>query len=216
MRTYVSTMGFHETRVTRPVLRHGLDDGDRVVLLRPDVEADGDRSADAVDYVVDMLHEIAPGATVEVERINQAEFPDAIVQCCDVIDAAAGELVVNFGGGAREVFLPLTVATILYAQRVDVALQYTDVDQSVREWEVPNLTASVPTERWQTLETIRSEGPEVSISELDEHLAPTKSTISRHVSGLAEADLVTTSMRGKTKHVSITLGGRLLLGQSER
>lgn len=216
MRTYVSTMGYHETRVTRPVLRHGLDAGDRVVLLRPDVESDGERSSDSIDHVEDMLLEIAPDSTIAVERIDQSDFGEAVLQCCDVIDAAAGEVIVNFGGGAREIFLPLTVAAVLYAPRIDTALQYTDVDQSVQEWEVPNLTAPVPEERWATLSTVESEGPDVSIPELDDVLDASKSTVSRHVSGLEGKDLVTTTIQGKTKYVSATLSGRLLLRSTDR
>jgi len=211
MRTYISTMGFHETRVTRPVLRHDLDNGDRVVLLRPAVEPDTDRSADAVDYVEDMLYEIAPEADVEIEGIDESDFHRAVFECCDVLEAASGEVIVNFGGGAREIFLPLTIATILYAPAVDTALQYTDVNQSVREWDVPNLTATVPSEQWSTLEAVERMSPEVSIPDLGEELDATKSTISRHVADLADEELVTTTMRGKTKHVSITLAGELLL-----
>jgi CRISPR-associated protein Csa3 len=216
MRTYVSTMGFHETRVTRPVLRHGLDGEDRVVLLTPEADTTEDRTRDAVDYVEDMLHEIAPGVTVTVEPIPHSDFSAAVFECCELIEAAAGDVIVNFGGGAREIFLPLTIAAILDASKIETALQYTDVEQSVREWAVPNLTAPVPTEQWPTLETVQVEGPNVSIPELDDALDTSKSTISRHLSDLASKDLVTTTMRGKTKHVSVTLSGRLLLQTDDR
>lgn len=72
MRTYVSTLGFHETRVTRPVIRHGLDEGDVVVLLRPATESDEGRGSDAVDHVRDMVDEIAPGASVVIERVDHS------------------------------------------------------------------------------------------------------------------------------------------------
>lgn len=211
MRTYVSTLGFHETRVTRPVLRRGLADGDVVVLVRPAVEDDDERGADAVAHVKDMVEEISPGATVELESINHGDFETAVLQCSDVLEAAEGELVVNFGGGAREVFLPLTIATLLHAPAVDVALQYTDVTQELREWEVPRLDVSVSEERRATLAAIGDADGEVSIAELDEHVDRSKSTVSRHVAALERESLVETKRHGQTKLVSLTLGGRLRL-----
>lgn len=209
MRTYVSTLGFHETRVNRPLLRHGLENDDVVVLVRPASEQDTDRGSDAVDYVEDMLHEIAPGADVLVERIDGSEFETAVLRCSQILRGARGELVVNFGGGAREIFLPLAIATVLHSNLVDTALQYTDVDQSVREWPVPNLAASLPENARPTLHVIHDSGPNVAIPDLDERMEPSKSTISRHVADLEAEGLVETEMRGKTKYVSATLTGRL-------
>lgn len=211
MNTYVSTLGFHETRVTRPLLRDGLDDEDLVVLVRPSSDVDSDRGEDAVAYVEDMLNEIAPGAEVVVERIDHTDFETAVLECSDVLRSADGELVVNFGGGAREVFLPLTVAAILHAPEISTALQYTDIDQSVRERAIPNISADVPESEQATLEAIEEFGPDVSIPELHEHRDVSKSTVSRHVTNLDESGLVETRMEGKTKHATSTFAGRLKL-----
>lgn len=215
MRTYVSTLGFHETRVTRPVLRHGLDDGDVVVLLRPATETDESRGTDAVAHVEDMLHEIAPGASVVVERIDHSEFETAILNCSDVLRAAEGELIANLGGGAREIFLPLTLAIVAHADFVDVALQYTDIKQQVREWHVPNLTADVSERVWSTLATVTEIDREISIPDITARSESSKSTVARHVQELAEADLVDTRTDGNTKFVTATTTGQLLLRKRE-
>lgn len=211
MRTYVSTMGFHETRVTRPVLRTGLDDGDRVVLLRPDTESDPDRGQEAVAYVEDMLHEIAPGSTVTVESIDHESFETAVLQCSDVLRAAQGTLIVNFGGGARELFLPLTIAAVVHAREIDTAIQYTDIGQDVRDWEVPSLGADVSEEAVETLRAVAEFGPEVFMPELHDHIEKSESTASRHVTQLEAENLVETEKHGKRKLVRVTLGGELHL-----
>lgn len=211
MRTYVSTLGFHETRVNRPVLKHGLENDDVVVLVRPASDTNTERGDDAVKYVADMLSEIAPDAEITVERIDHTNFESAVLECSNILQSAEGELVVNFGGGAREIFLPLTVAAILHAPAVSTALQYTDIDQSVREWSVPNLSAHVPPNTRETLAAIDDAGPEISISKLHEGLDPSKSTISRHVTELENSGLVETAMVGKTKQVTATFAGQLKL-----
>lgn len=211
MNTYLSTLGFHETRVNRPLLRHGLEDEDVVVLLRPAGETETERGDEAVAHVRDMLNEIAPGAEIFVEGIDHTDFETAVVECSDILRSVDGDLVVNFGGGAREVFLPLTVATLLHAPEVSAALQYTDVNQSVREWRVPNISAHLPENNRETLSTAEELGPGVSIPELRDRLDISKSTVSRHVSNLEDSELVETTMVGKTKHATVTFAGRLLL-----
>ena len=211
MRTYVSTLGYHETRVNRPLLKHGLENDDVVVLVRPARDADSERGTDAVNYVEDMLHEIAPDADIVVERIDHTEFETAVIECSDIIQSAEGELIINFGGGAREIFLPLTVATILHAPSISSALQYTDIDQSVRQWSVPNLSAHVPSNTRETLAAVGQFGPKVPIAELHEELDISKSSVSRQITTLEDAALVETATAGKVKHATLTFAGRLKL-----
>lgn len=212
MRTYVSTLGFHETRVTRPVLKQGLDPGDRVVLVRPAEEGGSNRGDDAVGYVEDMVKEIEPEATVSTERVDAHEFTSAVLQCSDILAAIDPdqELIVNFGGGAREVLLPLLVAAILYAPRIDLAFQYTDVDQQVRDLSVPNLTAQLPPSAIETFELISQLGQEITLPELAAESEKSKSTVGRHVESLADVDAVRTWIETGTKHVALSQTGQCL------
>lgn len=212
MRTYVSTLGFHETRVTRPVIKNGLDDGDRIVLVRPAEEGNTDRATDAVGYVKDMVEEIEPGATVTVERVDTTEFTTAVLQSSDILSAIdpERELNVNFGGGAREVLLPLLIAAVLHAPLVDQAFQYTDVDQEVQALPVPNLTTQIPSNAVDTFELIATIGEEVTLPDLAAESERSKSTIGRHVEALAESGVVTTRMEANTKYVICSQTGRLM------
>lgn len=209
MRTYVSTLGFHGARVTRPVLRYGLDDEDVVVLLRPAEESGDERASEGLDHVRNVLGEVAPGASIAVERVD-LEFEAAVTQCRAVLAEANGELVVNFGGGTREVFLPLTIATLLHGPHVDHALQYTDVGQEVRELPVPNLSAQVPEATWPTFALLAERDGSTTVPELTEHSEHSKSTVTRHVDLLEDRLLVKTQKEGKIRHVEFTISGRLL------
>lgn len=96
-----------------------------------------------------------------------------------------------------------------------MALQYTDIKQQVREWRVPNLTADVSEKVWQTLATIADHDEEVSIPDITASSEPSKSTVTRHVQELADAELVDTQTVGNTKFATATTAGRLLLRQRE-
>lgn len=212
MRTYVSTLGFHETRVTRPVMKNGLSDGDRIVLVRPAEEGNTDRASDAVGYVKDMVEEIEPGATVTLERVDSTEFTTAVLQCSDILLAidTDRDIIINFGGGAREVLLPLLIGAVLHASRVNRAFQYTDVDQEVQELSVPALTTRVPSNADETFELIVALDGDVTLPNLAAESERSKSTIGRHVETLAESGVVTTWMEVNTKHIALTSTGELI------
>ena len=212
MRTYVSTLGFHETRVTRPVIKYGLNGDDTVILVRPADERGSDRADDAIGYVEDMLTEIAPDVTVVTERVDTADFTSTVLQCGDLLDGVdpGRELIVNFGGGAREVLLPLLIATVLHAPAVDRTFQYTDVQQEVREITVPDLTAQIPTSAMETFESIIDADGAVSLPDLATQSPKSKSTVSRHVEELAKASLVETQTVDNRKEIELSETGRLV------
>ena len=210
MRTYVSTLGFHETRVTRPVIKHGIGEGDRVVLIRPASEGSEGRADAAVGYVEDMVEEIEPGASVAVETVETGRFETTVLQCSEVLTAVDEdrELVINFGGGAREVLLPLMVAAVLHAPLVDKSFQYTDVDQEVETLSIPDLTARIPEKTHPTFRLVADAGGEQNLSELTTQSSRTKSTVVRHLEALEDAGVVTTRTVENSKHVSLSPTGR--------
>lgn len=211
MRTYVSTLGFHETRVTRPILKHGIDEGDEVVIVRPAEDDADERAAEALTGVESFLNEIEPNISFTCEGIPHGGFGDAFLACSDVLRAADGIVIVNFGGGARDVLLPLATATLAHLAHVETVFFFSDLDHSVHEWSLPNLAANPPAKTVETLQILATVERPVSISELARESSVAKSTVGRHVDQLAAADAVRTAMSGKTKQVELTLTGELLL-----
>lgn len=210
MRTYVSPIGYDSRRVTRPVVNNGLEPSDLVVVLRPETESDTERATRTIADVEQMLHEIEPTASVSVERIGTDEFEGAVLDCCSVLEDADGERIVSLGGGARDVLLPLTVATMAYAPAIETALFFSDVDGTVREWTLPRLTARVPERTSETVAAIREADGSLSLSELAERTGQSKSTVVRHVKALEGEGIVETSHEDQAKYVSGSFTGRLL------
>ena len=210
MRTFVSPIGYDTRRVTRPVLNEGLEADDRIVLLRPAAESDTERATQTIADVEQMLHEIEPNASVAVERIEASQFERAVFDCCAVLEATDGDRIVSLGGGARDVLLPLTVATLAYAPDVDTALFFSDVDGSVREWTLPRLTATVPERATETVAAIDAVDGPLSLSEIGERTEQSKSTVVRHVTALEEQGLVETTREQKAKYVTGSFTGRVL------
>ena len=209
MRTYISPIGFNSTSVTRPVLSRGVDTGDVVVLIRPVEGSDDSRAEEARKDVERMLTEIEPDVTLETEQIPHDDFPSAVLACSDVIRAAEPSRIVNLGGGARDVLLPFAFAATAHVPLLDTALFFSDIDGTVREWELPRLTPVIEGTTVDTLETIADTEGWVSIPDLTERTGQSKSTVTRHVTRLEQRGFVDTDTRGKTKYARVTITGRL-------
>lgn len=210
MRSYISPIGYDSARVTRPVISHGLDTDDRIVLLRPALEMDDTRASQAVRDVKQMTTQIEPDIDIDLEEIPHDDFRTAVLRVCDIIEDNSGELVINLSGGARDIFATLCIAAVVHVDRINTVLTFSDIDGDVRELELPDLTVDVPMAALDTLRRIDAMDNKVSISELSDELDIAKSTVTRHLQQLEERGLVETWLEGKPKYARITFSGKIL------
>lgn len=209
MRTYLAPLGFDSRRVVRPVLSEGIDPGDRVLLLQP--ATGSERGDDAFDEVEDILTQVVSDLDLETEALPYSDFVETTLYCVELIQAADSETIVVLGGGAREILLPLTVATFSSTDSVDTVLQVGDIEGSVRRIPQLNLRGNVSdAEAGLLAEVDKLDGP-LSISQIANEVGKSKSTVARHVSSLESEGFVSTRKDGRFKKVSITDSGRVFL-----
>ncbi|NEU59131.1 CRISPR-associated CARF protein Csa3 [Halorussus sp. MSC15.2] len=212
MRTYLAPLGFDSRRVVRPVLSEGLDEGDRVVLLQP--VGGSERGEDAFEEVENVLTQVVPALDLQIEHLPHNDFVETTLYCADLIQNAEGEIIVILGGGAREILLPLTVATFGSDVFIDTILQVGDIDSSVRRVPQLNLRGNVTDAEWKLLADIADLDTLLSISEIANRLDKSKSTIARHVPTLESKGFVLTEKEGRKKTVDVTDSGRVFLRTS--
>ncbi len=215
MRSYIAPIGYDSTRVTRPILSQGIGRDTHIDLLIPTTTTDDSRSTQAINDVRRMVEQIEPNVDIETTKIPHDDFEAAIQTCGSLIDAAVGEVVVIFGGGARDIFLPLTVAALSQTHHIHASYQFSDIDGEVRERILPDLTANAPAQTESTLETIDTFDTPVSLTEITDAMDVSKSTITRHVKLLERQGLVTSETHGKTKVVELATTGRILLSRKD-
>jgi len=211
MQTFISPIGFNTTSVTRTLLAHGLNEDDSVKLLRPATETDDNRAAEAVADVEQLLKEIEPSTTVSVTRIPHDDFAAGVMTCSDLIVEAPDTVVVSLSGGARDILLPLTVATIAHDNDIQTTYGYSDIDGQARKLDLPSVTDTPSDGAHQTLIAVADAEELISVPELTTRLDNVKSTITRHISTLENDGYLTSRTKNRTKHVSITLSGKLYL-----
>jgi len=209
MRTYLAPLGFDSRRVVRPVLSEGLDEDDRVLLLQPATETD--RGQEAFDDVEEVLTQIIPRLEISAEKLPYTDFVETTLYCADLMQASEGETIVILGGGARELLLPLTVATFTSTESVDTVLQVGDIDSNVRKIPQLNLRGNVSDAEAKLLADLDTLQTPLSISEIATELDKAKSTIARHISSLESEGFVNTAKQGRSKSVFITDSGRVFL-----
>ena len=212
MRTYISPIGYDTRRVTRPVINRGLDSEDELVLLRPGGETDTERATQTIADVEQFLQEIEPNYRQRVEHVVTDSFEETVRDCCQIVSDVGDdrEIVVSLGGGARDILLPLTVAALVYARRIDAALFVSDLDTSVQEWTLPDLTARISNRAFQTFEVIVEADGWLSLSTITEETEQSKSTVIRHVNDLESSNVVVADTSEKAKRVRVTFSGELL------
>ncbi|WP_306298316.1 CRISPR-associated CARF protein Csa3 [Halobacterium hubeiense] len=213
MRTYLAPLGFDSRRVVRPVLSEGLDESDRVVLLQP--ANSSDQSEDAFEEVVDVLTQVVPDLELDSEQLPYTDFVETTLLCADLMQAAEGETIVVLGGGAREILLPLTVATFSNENHINTILQVGDIDSSVRRIPQLNLRGNISNAEATLLADLTALDTPLSISEIATELEKSKSTVARHVDSLESEGFVQTAKEGRTKTVEQTDSGRVFLSGGE-
>jgi CRISPR-associated protein Csa3 len=209
MRAYVAPLANDSRRVVRPVLSEGLDEGDRLHLLRP--ASSSDRSDDVVSDVDRILTQVVPDLDVVVESVPHSDFARAVTQCIEYVRVPNREIIVVLGGGPHEVLVPLSVAAFTNSERVDTILQMGDVDDAVRRVPRLNLRSSPSEAELSVLSGLSGLDTPLSISRIADELGTSKSTIARHVSSLESEQFVRTSNDGRRKVVELTDSARVLL-----
>lgn len=210
MRSYIAPIGYDSTRVTRPILGQGIGRDTHIDLLVPPTTTDDSRGGQAINDVRRMIEQIEPTVDLDTTEIPHDKFEAAVNTCRSLIEAATGEVVVIFGGGARDIFLPLTVAALSRTQHIHASYQFSDIDGEVRERTLPDLTANAPGQTESTLQTIDTLDTPVSLTEITDATNVSKSTITRHVNLLERQGFLTSETHGKRKIVELTATGRIL------
>lgn len=210
MATFIATLGFDSTRVTRPVLTHGLEEQDEIVLIHP-MDHDNPRAEEAKDDVRRMVTELQPNVEIRTVTLDPGSFFDGIRRTVAQVDAAEDEVVLILGGGARDIYLPVAFAAFVRQSSIETVLQFSDITGSVSELAIPDFLHPPGDSVVKTLEAIVDENDGASLSLIADSIGIAKSTVARHVTELEERDFVRSEMDGKTKVAYPTEQGRLAI-----
>lgn len=209
MKTYVSLSGFDSSQIISLIVKYGVEGGDTIILIRPEVELDT-RGELTVQAIRDLSRQIDSSIDLQIHRVDHRDFEGMVVSLKALLEKAEGQVIANLSGGPREIFLAFTIACLSEAGKISKTTNYSDIERSLHEVTLPNITAVLEDRQKLILKDISDNQP-TTITDIAKRLSVSESTISRRVARLAKLGALHLVQKGKTKEVRITLTGKILL-----
>lgn len=113
-----------------------------------------------------MVKQVQPDVKVATETVPPDDFQAAILACSALLTDIGDDLVINFGGGPREVYLAVAVATLAHLDAVVKSLQFSDLDGSVKEIPLPRIIGTLLKLADETLSVIVESDSGIGIPDL--------------------------------------------------
>jgi CRISPR-associated protein Csa3 len=209
MKTYISLSGFDTSQIVSLMVKYGIEGGDRLILIRPEIETD-QRGESAVQAVRDLSRQINSSIELQVHRVDHRDFEGMVFSLKNLLENAEGKIVANLSGGPREIFLAFTIACLSQSGKIYKATNFSDIDRRLTEITLPNIAAVLDEKQKRILKDVLENQP-TTITGIAERLSVSESTISRQVARLTELKALDFNQKGKTKEIRITLTGKLLV-----
>jgi CRISPR-associated protein Csa3 len=209
MKTYISLSGFDASQIVSLMVKYGIEGGDRLILIRPEIETD-QRGESTVQAVRDLSRQINSSIELQVHRVDHRDFEGMVFSLKNLLENAEGKIVANLSGGPREIFLAFTIACLSQSGKIYKATNFSDIDRRLTEITLPNIAAVLDEKQKRILKDVLENQP-TTITGIAERLSVSESTISRQVARLTELKALDFNQKGKTKEIRITLTGKLLV-----
>ncbi len=209
MKTYISTIGFDISQIISLIVKYGIEKGDRLVLIRPEVEND-QRAENTLNEIQKFTNQINRDIRAEIFRVSHKDFENCVIRLTDLITSSEGEIIANMSGGPRELLVPFVVACLMKSEKVKRTVSYSDIDRVAREIVLPRITGALNKRTKAILDDISKNQP-TTITDIAESTKLSESTISRFISKLVDMDAVLIEQKGKTKEIRVSFTGELLL-----
>ena len=209
MKTYISTIGFDISQIISLIVKYGIEKGDRLVLIRPEVEND-QRAENTLDEIQRFTNQINHDIRIEIFRVAHKDFEKCVTKLTDLINSSDGEIIANMSGGPRELLIPFVVACLVKPDKVKKTVSYSDMDRVAREIRLPRITGELDEKIKAIMEDISNNQP-TTITDIAKRTKLSESTISRFISKLSDIDVVLIEQKGKIKEIMISFTGKLFL-----
>ena len=169
MKTYLSLSGFDSSQIVSLIVKYGIEGGDRIVLIRPEVEPDT-RGESTIQAIRDLSRQIDSSINLEIHRVNHRDFEGMVLSLKDLLEKAEGQVIVNLSGGPREIFLAFTIACISKQEKIHKTTNFSDIDRSLNEIRLPNIVAALEEKQIRILKDISEFSP-ATITDIAERLS---------------------------------------------
>jgi len=206
MKTFVATIGWTEWPIASAIIKHGLSNGDKIILLCP--EKKDERAKEAINEIKDFISKFSSDVEIVDVSVPVYDPVSAVVTIARVIKDEAEsdrDLIVNLSGGMRILIIETLLALMLFKiDKLDLEIRTEDkVDLSIPKiWKYyPDLAK----EEVKVLKVLAEK--EASLSEVSKKLGTSNATTYRILKRMEEDDLISSRKSGKERIVRLAPKG---------
>ena len=191
-RVIITTLGFEEKFTVRSITRHGLDRGDKIVLITgPRVE----RSEKALSFIKEFISKYYQSeVSISVRNIPIHDIYTAVSEVKQVLMEEVKEadrVMVNLSGGMRILIIAVILAlTLLNIQNLMLEVETEDSSALIT---IPSELLHLPRVEGGKLEVLRiliKSSKPMSVNQIAQILNRDESTIRRHLLKLRKLGLI--------------------------
>lgn len=214
-KTFISTFGFTESAVLAPIVKVGLEKGDKIIILIPSGVGDQKRAINALEKLRNILRTMFNEKTI-IERIEIPinDFALAVSKIRKIIEIEASKnpVYVNLSGGMRALVLQ-TYTAVIMARLSNTNITFTDIELegsagSVKILPLAPLTNYKGTKR-KILEELKKYEDFISMEALANNLKLSLSTLSRNLRELSADGLIISKKKKRKIFTKISDYGKM-------
>lgn len=125
--TLIATLGFDERFCYRAILRHGIKEGDEIVLITAEIVEKVEKAFEWIKKLVQTS--FSDKVVVRIIQIDVRSFEKSIKTILDTLDSAEGRIIVNLSGGMRALVIIMLIACIMRPKK-DMSIEIETEDLS--------------------------------------------------------------------------------------
>jgi len=191
----IATLGFEEKFCYRAVLRHGIKEGDRIILITAGIVEKVEKAYEWIKKLIQSSY--GSSVSVDLVQIDVNNTVDSLRKILRLIDSLNDfRIVVNLSGGMRILIIYVLLACLMRARRdLTVEVEAEDLSTIVSlDWRLLKLIKEgIKEEHLEVLRHISSGLRDVR--SLAKRLKKDESTVRRYISELEEQGLVKVEKR---------------------
>jgi len=185
------TLGFDEKFCYRAILRHGISEGDKIVLVTAKIV---NRVKKAYDWIKTFVNTSYSNVEMKLIELNVEDTIGSIKKVLEILEELEGyHIVINLSGGMRILsFIVLLSLLFKEIRNAVIEIELEDFSGVVR---IPVILLTLPSikeklgeEKIKILKAIRD--GKNNVKSIAEYLNKDQSTIRRHISSLKKLGLI--------------------------
>lgn len=135
--TLIATLGFDEKFCYRAILRHGIKEGDEIILMTAEIVEKVEKAYEWIKKLIQSSY--SDKVVVQLIEVDVKSPVDAIKKVAEIIEKAEGKIIVNLSGGMRALVIIALLACIMNP-KVNIEIETEDFSSLL---EIPNSLLSL-------------------------------------------------------------------------